>query len=293
MESLLKEGGLSDLLDADECVRTVEQFTDGNPREIKRALNAFRMSQEMEPEITAKGRQRLFALLVLQATDEDLYNEIARRLEFIPVKNEMYFEKTDLGLELDQEWEDAHRGDRENLNYLRKLYENDDFGLREDLFHSTMLESGHMQNADENVKIQNILKQYLEDKGFTENKCTTNNNVPYFNYEKDNKTIEIHETGTGDGHVNIYFNSLQDENRIKAILKPFADDRQIFRGTRIMNNHKCPCYYFKEEDVDKTPNGNEIPYIFVANRLGVVGLKFDRRDLLMIGDIVNEVLQQK
>ena len=285
MENLLEQGGLSELLDADECVRTVEQFTDGNPREIKRALNAFRMSQEMEPENTPAARQRLFALLVLQATDEDLYNKIAQLLEFIPVKNEMYFEETDLGLALDEEWEDAHPGDIDNLNYLRSLYDNDDFGLREDIFHSTMLESGHLQKYDERDLVYEILTRYLQSKGMTAGRSLETGNNVTTAFTKDGKTIEVSKFIKG-GHVNINFASLSGEEA-ETILQKLDEDDLIFKGkekTTSPKTHKELYYrYFDLNDRES--------YIANDQCLYVREVKYDRHILLIIGDIVKEMLK--
>ncbi|MBQ1468497.1 MAG: hypothetical protein IIZ27_08470 [Solobacterium sp.] len=169
VEDLLQRGGLADKLNAEECTETVKAFTDGNPRVIKRALNTFRMNLYMNPEITPEECGRMFALLLLQSVDEELFRQITLILETdnqADQSKKKYFEKA--MTTFPQKWKEKHRDTEKKWAYLEKLYDYDLFALREDLFRSMVLESSHFRNTgDERDKVYELICAYLEEKGMT------------------------------------------------------------------------------------------------------------------------------
>ena len=267
VDNLLEQLSLKDKLDVNECVATIQAFTDANPRMIKRTLNAFQMSLQMKQNTSADNCQRMFALLLLQSVDEALFTAMTQKLaEEYP---EMYFCKKDLLF-----MEQFNEEDREKISYLRSLYDLDDVILREDIFQSTMLESSHLRKADERDRVYSLICNYLRGRNFNETavppeKAKGSDSIEFSEKEARITVIKYPHVE----HTNINFNTFKDKSRANEI---------------IAGNQKM----FKEKDGEKWYFLNGETYMEFASYLYISNIKFDRNILLIIGEIINEMLSE-
>ncbi len=281
IQDLLKRGGLTDKLDAEECLETVKAFTDGNPRVIKRAINSFRMNLYMNMDCTPEERRRLFGILLLQSVDEDLFKEITRKLEADNSKQK-YFENTVISFS--PEWMKKHPDTERKWAYLGELYNHDLFVLREDIFRSMVMESSRFQNAgDERDMVYELICGYLEEKGLTgqdregsRTSCTfTRESKDEGNSEKGPK-IEVVKYETA-GHANVNFHSLTGQPA-EELMKQLEDSKKYYKK----EIEGKTCLLFDKDD--------DTSYITLRSYVYIRRATYDRRVFLTIGEIVNIVL---
>ncbi len=281
IQDLLQRGGLTDTLNAEECLETVKAFTDGNPRVIKRALNTFRMNLYMNPESTPEERRRMFGILLLQSVDEDLFREITRKLEADNTRQK-YFENT--VMTFSQEWMKKHPDTEKKWAYLGELYNHDLFVLREDIFRSMVLESSRFQNAgDERDTVYELICGYLEEKGLTGRDIEGSRTSRIFTRKSEDEgnseenLIEVVKFETA-GHANVNFSSLKG-HEAEELMKQLEESKKYYKKEEEGNTY---LFFDKNDDTS---------YITLGNCVYIRKATYDRQVFLTIGEIVNTILK--
>lgn len=288
VEDLLEKSDMKDMLKAEDCVKTIREYSSGNPRVIKRALNAFHMSVMMESGkiASAESRNRHFALLLLQSVREDLYNELVRVLADKEISACLYFgEQPDI--RPSDEWERNHPGEWKELDYIRALYDQDDFLLKEDIFDSMMLEAGHFRSSsDERDKVFELICDYLLLKGMQRYKPENNKTetdkteTAYFRKGQVNIDVKRYEIA---GHANVNFSTLKDEPA-EAIINEFRQEGAIMEDPAPCDPEKAKHYLFDEHDAKR--------YMCLDSCLFFSNIGYDRKVLSLIGRIIRTVLKE-
>ena len=275
VEDLLQNGGLSAVLDTDECTETVKVFTDGNPRVIKRALNAFRMNLYMNPESTPEEHRRMFAVLLLQSVDEDLFREITRILE-TDSSLKTYFEKT--VMVIPGEWTEKHPDAEKKWAYLGELYDHDLFLLREDIFRSMVLETSRFREAgDERDKVFDLICGYLQEKGMTPTVTEGSRTAETFIKEQAEIEVVKYENAA---HANVNFRSLTGRKADELI----ADLEKTGAYIRKDEGREIRLYFDEQDESSYIGKGK---YIYIRRAV------YDRKVFLVIGEIVGRMFAQQ
>lgn len=157
---LIEECMLTDLK-RDEAAEAAALFTSGNPREIKRAVNAYQMYTYIHPEET--HGLRTFVLLLLQMREEELYRDVVKALGKAPASER--FEEDRVNESFDAFLKSRqNEAERMLLSYVKEKYGDAD-QLKEALLRESTAAESFAEMRIERDEVYYLLNTYFEEKG--------------------------------------------------------------------------------------------------------------------------------
>ena len=278
IKTLVKDNEIEGL-DINQCVRSVEVLSDGNPRVIKRALRMYKLNNLITTsQKTSNNPNSTFALILLQMCHEDAFNDLAENLGNLSRDNKV----SDL-FENDKyaSLENALKNSKETrfnmgyYSYLKELTPYYSQLLHEVRTNSFLAPSEIRTKETELDEIYKLLCDYLKEKGFEKvaekqfEKGSSGNEQS--EWEKDQAKITVIRFSN---NANINFNTLSNpESYIQKYLKEGIIKEPANNKEQYFSKH--PLSYMKNDRC-----------LFI--HLETV----DAQILHIIGDIVNACLKQ-
>ena len=281
--SLLQEMNGTHSIDSEACLRAIEALTNGNPRVIKRALNAFQMNQIINKDaVTAGSDERLLALLLLQSQYENEYAGLVELLApEIPI-SESFERETQRRMPALNKWADGLAGDAGRaMAYVLSLYDSDPRWLRTDLFTSSVFDAGKIEavHHDRDLVFDRIC-EYLEEKGMTgQDDPGTQNRI--YSYGGRN-VISVKKF---DPNANINFETLKGDDADRVIRELI--NKKLLVPAEFRTPDDRPAYVIRQSESE--------PYIASGKQcLFIHGVTLSSPEMqLIIGDIVAKLLKEE
>ncbi len=165
IEELLRECGAEDL-GKEEAMEAAEIFTGGNPREIKRAVNAYQMQKCIHPGET--HGLRTFVLLLLQMRAEELFRDTVLALRNAPASERFEEDRKNESFEAFMNSR-TKETEKEILHYVLDVFDSDADSLKQALFRQTAADTENFGGMRlERDEVFYLLCSYLKEKGFEE-----------------------------------------------------------------------------------------------------------------------------
>ncbi|MBR0213287.1 MAG: hypothetical protein IJL95_01040 [Solobacterium sp.] len=281
--SLLNEMNGTHSVDSEACLRAIESLTDGNPRVIKRALNAFQMNQIINRDAMPPGSdERLLALLLLQSQYENEYAGLVELLApEIPI-SESFEREMQRRMPALNKWAENLAGDAGRaVAYVLGLYESDPRWLRTDLFTSSVFDAGKIEavHHDRDLVFDRIC-EYLEEKDMTgQDDPGTQNRI--YSYGGRN-VISVKKF---DPNANINFETLKGDDADRVIRELI--NKKLLVPAEFRTPDDRPAYVIRQREQE--------PYIASGKQcLFIHGVTLTSPEMqLIIGDIVAKLLKEE